>query len=67
MRAAGVSSAKAGERVNDCTTCDGSGVVSVLGCAAGCTLLRHAAECPVARSAECPACAKASLGEDLAS
>lgn len=49
-------------------TCDGSGVVSKAVCSPGCTLLRHAGDCgSVKRPAACEACAKAALGEDLAS
>lgn len=48
-------------------TCDGSGVVQLPVCPPRCTLLRHAEDCPTFRPGQCPACAKAELGEDLAS
>lgn len=53
--------------MNDCTSCEGTGVVAVPVHAAACTPLRCAEDCPRPELRQCQRCAQAALGEDLAS
>lgn len=54
------------DKVNDCTACEGTGVVAVPAHVAACTPLRCAGDCPQPELRQCARCATAQLGEDLA-
>lgn len=52
--------------MNDCTACEGTGVVAVPAHTTTCTPLRCAGDCPRPELRQCARCATAELGEDLA-
>ena len=51
----------------DCDRCADRGFVKRHKCAARCSLIRHATECPITVLTRCPSCEKAELGDDLPS